>query len=142
MIFKEAFVSYIYWNHEIKYPWNVLQSPNRKIKYPQYVIFFQSRNKLPTKFNTLKVCLPEFGTVDCRAIGVVPPAAQGIIHFRDSWQSHIWKEAVTAALLSVFRGYLTNFLVKPKWEMILWWKHSNLKLLLPQQRNVWTNHLL
>ena len=41
-------------------------------------------------------------------------AVLGIIYSCDSWQSHIWKEAVKAALLSVFREHFTNFLVKPK----------------------------
>ena len=39
MTFSENFVSYFYWNHEIKYPWKVFQSPNREIKYPQNVLF-------------------------------------------------------------------------------------------------------
>ena len=32
LLFNETFVSYFYWNREIKYPWNILQSPNREIK--------------------------------------------------------------------------------------------------------------
>ena len=43
----------------------------------------------------------------------MPAAIFGIIHSCDSQQSHIWKETVKAALLSVFRD-LTNLLVKPK----------------------------
>ena len=35
MIFNDTFVSYFYWNRENKYPWNVLQSSNREIKYPR-----------------------------------------------------------------------------------------------------------
>ena len=44
LIFNEIFISYFYWNCEIKYPWNVLQSSNPEIKYLQNVTFFQSRN--------------------------------------------------------------------------------------------------
>ena len=55
MIFSETFISYFYWNYEIKYPSNVLKLKNCEIKHPQNVIFFQSRNQIPTKFNTLKV---------------------------------------------------------------------------------------
>ena len=39
LIYSETFVSHFYWNREIKYPWNVLQSPNREIKYPENVFF-------------------------------------------------------------------------------------------------------
>ena len=60
------------------------------------------------------LCLSGFGIDDCIAAGVMLPAALGIIHSCDSWKSYIWKEAVKAALLSVFKEDLTNFLVKPK----------------------------
>ena len=32
---NEAFISYFYWNCEIKYLWNILQSPDHEIKYPK-----------------------------------------------------------------------------------------------------------
>ena len=50
MILNETFISYFYWNSEIKYPRNVLQSRNREIKYPKNVIFFSV-----AKFNTFEV---------------------------------------------------------------------------------------
>ena len=39
LIFNETFVSYFCWYCKIKYSWSVLQSPNRKIKYPQNEFF-------------------------------------------------------------------------------------------------------
>ena len=58
--------------------------------------------------------LDGFVIVECRAVGVMPPKSLGTIHSCDSRQGHILKEAVKAVLPSVFREYLTNFLVKPK----------------------------
>ena len=44
----------------------------------------------------------------------MPSTVLGIIHSCDSQQSHIWKEAVKAPLLSVFKEDLINFIVKLK----------------------------
>ena len=60
------------------------------------------------------LCLGGFGIDDWIAAGVMPSATLGIIHSRYSQQSHIWKEAVKAKLLSVLREDLSNFLVKLK----------------------------
>ena len=60
------------------------------------------------------LCLGGFGIDDSIAVGVMPSAVLGIIHSCDSRQSHIWKEAVQAAPLSVFKEDLANFLLKPK----------------------------
>ena len=40
---------------KIKYPCNIFQPPNHKIKFSQNVVSFQSRNLVPAKFNTFKV---------------------------------------------------------------------------------------
>ena len=46
-MFNETFISYFYWNCESKYLWNVLQSPNCEIKYPENVIFSNCKIKYP-----------------------------------------------------------------------------------------------
>ena len=50
-------IFYFYWNREIEYLWNVLQSPIREIKYPQNVFFSkcgikQPRNLIPLKYKS------------------------------------------------------------------------------------------
>ena len=54
------------------------------------------------------LCLGGFGIDDCIAEDVMLSAALGITHSHDSRQSHIWKKAVTVALLSVFREDFTT----------------------------------
>ena len=58
------------------------------------------------------LCLNGVGIDDWIAVGAMLRAALGITHSHDSWQSHIRKEAVKAAPLSVSREDLANFLVK------------------------------
>ena len=60
------------------------------------------------------LCPGGYDIGDCIAAGVMPSAALRIIRSCGSQQSHIRKEAVKAALLSIFREDLTNFLVRPK----------------------------
>ena len=57
MKFSETFVSYFYLNCKTKYPWNVFQSPNRKIKYCKMFFFFPIPKLGTTKFNTFKIVL-------------------------------------------------------------------------------------
>ena len=39
-VIRWDFLSYFYWNREIKYPWNSLELPNGEIRYPQNILFF------------------------------------------------------------------------------------------------------
>ena len=66
-MFNETFVSYFYWNRQVKYPWNVLQSPNREIKHPQNGSFLSSReikysqNLIPLRYAFSTENFPTFG---------------------------------------------------------------------------------
>ena len=61
-----------------------------------------------------RLCLGSFGTDDFIAVDVIPTVALGIIYSHHFLQSHTLKEAVEAALPSVFRENHINFMVKPK----------------------------